>query len=351
LSRRRRKIGICLAAFWLLTWSFLTLSGSENDSFQFKIPLGLDEFSPEIPRGNPITREKIELGRILFFDKRLSVDGSIACASCHDPKLAFTDGKAVPEGIRGQKGGRNTPTIINRLFSSTQFWDGRVTGLEDQAKAPFVSPHEMGNPSGDDLIRRLKPVKGYRELFKRAFGTEDFTIDQVAKAIASFERIVLSGNSPFDQFESGGKEKALAESARRGLTLFRGKARCHLCHTGFNLTDELFHNLGVGWEASGNFRDLGRYSVTKREEDQGKFKTPTLREITKTAPYMHDGSLPTLEDVIDFYDKGGNKNPNLDLEMRPLNLTTQEKKNLIEFLKALNGEGWQSITPPAKFPE
>jgi len=326
------------------------LLGGEG-SFRLKIPLGLDEFSLEIPPNNLLTWEKIELGRILFFDKRLSADESISCASCHDTKLAFTDGQVISKGIKGERGNRNASTIINRLFSSSQFWDGRSNSLEEQATLPLMSAHEMGNKSQDDVIRRLKSKKGYRELFQRAFGTQEFNIDHIAKALASFERIVMSGNSPFDRFESGGDEKALSESARQGLKIFRGNARCHLCHTGFNFTDELFHNIGVGWRGSEKDSDLGRYLVTKKEEDKGKFKTPTLRESTRTSPYMHDGSLKTLEDVIDFYDRGGNGNSNLDIEMRPLNLTAQDKKNLLEFLKSLSGEGWQHIVAPDKFPE
>ncbi|MBI1745482.1 MAG: cytochrome-c peroxidase [Acidobacteria bacterium] len=321
------------------------------EAYRLTIPLGLDEFSPQIPKDNPLTNEKVELGRLLFFDKRISIDERVSCASCHNPKLAFTDSQPVSSGFQGQKGKRNTPTIINRLFSSGQFWDGRADSLEEQVKAPLINPVEMANPSHEGVVGRLKKIPGYPPLFKTAFGTEAVTMDHIAKAIASFERTVVSGNSPFDRFETGGDKKALSESAWRGLKVFRGKGQCHLCHTGFNLTDELYHNLGAGWAESEKDRDLGRYAVTRKEEDKGKFKTPTLREIEKTGPYMHDGSLRTLEEVIDFYDRGGNKNPNLDFEMRPLKLTPQEKRDLLEFLRSLSGAGWQKIMPPARFPE
>jgi cytochrome c peroxidase len=322
---------------------------SPKSDYHLDLPLGLDEFAVKIPKGNPLTKEKIALGREIYFDPRLSADETVSCASCHNPQLAFTDGQKASVGIRGQIGIRSAPTIINRVFSRTQFWDGRALSLEEQAKGPMINPIEMGNKNYDDVVKRLRNIKGYREGFKEAFGTEDFTIEQVAEAIASFERTVVSGNSPFDKFESGGDEKAISESAKRGLDIFRDKGRCSECHAGFNFTDEKFHNTGVGMDKPNP--DLGRYEITKKEEDKGAFKTPTLREIARTGPYMHDGSLKTLEEVVEFYDKGGIKNPNLDKEMKPLNLTEEEKKDLVEFLKTLNGEGWQKITAPKTFPQ
>ena len=182
------------------------------------------------------------------------------------------------------------------------------------------------------------------------FGTEQITIDHAAKALASFERTLLSGNSPFDKFEAGGDGKAISASAKRGVPIFRQKGRCNLCHSGFNFTDDLYHNLGIGMDKPEGPRDLGRYAVTRRERDRGAFKTPTLREIGRTAPYMHDGRFWTLEEVVDFYDKGGIRNPNLSLLMRELNLTAQEKRDLIAFLKTLDGEGWQHLSKPPLFP-
>lgn len=322
---------------------------SANNVYHLNLPLGLDEFAIEIPKDNPITKEKIALGKELYFDPRLSADGTISCASCHNPKLAFTDGLPASVGIKGQMGRRSAPTIINRVFGKVQFWDGRASSLEEQAKVPMINPTEMGNRDYDEVVRRLGNIKGYREGFKKAFGTEEFTIEHVAEAIASFERTVVSGDSPFDKFESGGDEKAISESAKRGLEIFHDKGRCTECHAGFNFTDERFHNTGVGMNKPNP--DLGRYEITKKEEDRGAFKTPTLREIARTGPYMHDGSLETLDEVVEFYNKGGIKNPNLDKEMKPLNLTEEEKRDLVEFLKTLNGEGWQEITIPAKLPQ
>ena len=350
----KRKILTVLAALVISTCLILILAvlGTsqevKKEAYELKVPLGLDDTELRIPEDNPLTNEKIELGKLLFFDKRLSVDGIVACANCHNPKFGFTDGEPVSTGVGGQKGGRSAPTAINRAFSTLQFWDGRAPSLEEQAKGPMVNPIEMANPSHDAVVERLKKIKGYRELFKNAFGTEDLTIEHGVKAIASFERTVLSGNSAFDKFESGGDTLALSESAKRGLELFREKARCTQCHAGFNFTDEKFHNIGVGMDKPRP--DLGRYNVTKDEKDKGAFKTPTVREIASTAPYMHDGGFKTLEEVVDFYDKGGTPNPNLDKEIKELKLSAEEKKDLVEFLKSLSGEGWQ-VTPPEKFPE
>lgn len=311
------------------------------------IPLGLDPDSFYVPPDNPLTKEKIALGRLLFFDKRLSKNDTIACATCHIPALAFTDGQPVSSGIHHQQGGRSAPMAINRAFSKAQFWDGRAATLEDQSIGPFINPVEHGFMDHDEMVKKMKGIKGYREEFKEVFGT-DITIEAVGKAIASFQRTLLSGNSPFDRYESGDEEKAISEAAQRGLDLFRNKARCTKCHSGFNFTDEKFHNLGIGWD--GSMADLGRYAVTKEAADIGAFKTPSLREISRTAPYMHDGRFPNLEAVVDFYNGGGIKNPHQDPLIIPLNLTPQEKKDLIEFLHTLTGEGWKGIEPPADFP-
>ena len=302
--------------------------------YKLKLPLGLQEQALYIPPDNPLTAEKISLGKQLYFDKRFSGDNTVACASCHNPRFGFTDGKPVSTGILGQKGGRSAPTTVNRAFSKEQFWDGRAADLEAQAKGPIANPIEMGF-THDELIKRLRAIKGYREQFKNVFGTEQFTIDHVAKAIAAFERTILSGNSPFDRFEAGDK-MALSPPAQRGLALFRGKANCFRCHSGFNSTDESYHNIGVGMDKPKP--DLGRFAVTKREEDRGAFKTPTLRDIALTAPYFRDGSAKTLEEVVEFYNKGGIKNPQLSKEIKPLKLTAGEKRDLVEFLGALTGE-------------
>ena len=259
----------------------------------------------------------------------------MACATCHNPRFGFTDGQAVSTGIKGQKGGRSAPTTINRAFSTLQFWDGRAASLEEQAKGPLVNPIEMGNSSYAAVVERLKQVAGYREAFQRVFGTEVFTIEHVAKAIAAYERTNLSGNAPVDRFQAGDKT-ALSAAAQRGLALSEGKARCVRCHTPGNFTDEQFHNLGVGMDKPQP--DLGRYEITKQEQDKGAFKTPTLRDSALTAPYFHDGSAQTLEEVVEFYNKGGLKNPTLSKEMVPLSLTAQEKAELVAFLRSLTGE-------------
>lgn len=316
--------------------------------YTLKIPFGLEESAAVIPADNPLTNEKIELGRLLFFDKRLSQDNTIACASCHLAKFAFTDGKPVSAGIRGQKGGRSAPASFNRVFSSAQFWDGRAATLEDQSVGPFINPIEHGFANHDEMIAKMKKIAGYKKLFMQVFG-EDITIGNVGKAIASFQRTVLSGNSPADRFDQGQEEGAISEAAQKGLILFREKARCTKCHSGFNFTDEKFHNLGIGWDD--NKVDLGRYMVTQNVEELGAFKTPTLREISRSAPYMHDGRFKTLEEVVDFYNKGGVKNPHQDPLILPLELTDQEKSELAQFLRTLNGEGWQHVRAPKSFPK
>ena len=334
--------------------------GQKFTPYALKLPPGVLE--PIIPEDNPLSVEKVALGKTLYFDKRLSVDNTISCAGCHDPRLGFADGKKVAEGIEQKKGARSSPTTLNTAFLDTQFWDGRASSLEEQAKGPLVNPVEMGMPSHDVLVTKLRKIPEYRRGFLEVFGTEDFTIDHVAKAIASFERTLNTFNSPFDRF-IGGDKGAISPSAQRGWELFQGKARCITCHE-FNaaypfFTDNKFHNIGIAMKAVNSEAlarraavetdvarlasepgavELGRYLVTQQPKDIGAFKTPGLREIAHTAPYMHDGSEPTLETMIDFYDKGGIPNPNLDGGMRPLRLTLEERKDLVEFLKALTSD-------------
>ncbi|MBI2804427.1 MAG: cytochrome-c peroxidase [Planctomycetes bacterium] len=317
-----------------------------------KIPRGLVEIV--WPDENPYTPEKAELGWLLFFDTRVSSDGSVSCASCHAPEHAFGDGKPVSTGIGGQKGGRSAPTVINRVYGAAQFWDGRASSLEDQAKGPIANPIEM--TSEKDAARahatcvdRLRQVKGYRQRFKKVFGTEKFTIDHVAMAIATFERMVLSGNSAFDKFKAGDKN-ALTESQQRGMNVFfSNNARCDSCHDGAAFTTNQFANIGIGMDRPKP--DWGRYNVTKKDADKGAFKTPGLRDISRTGPYMHDGSLKTLEEVVEHYDKGGIKNQWLHQDIRPLKLTKQDKSDLVNFLRALDGEGWQQFTAPKALPK
>lgn len=264
------------------------------------------------------------------------------------PGLAFTDGQPVSTGINKLQGGRSAPTAINRVYSKAQFWDGRAETLEDQSIGPFINPVEHGFIDHNELVAKIKTIGGYRKLFLEVFGRE-VSIGDVGRAIAGFQRTLLSGNSPADQFDTGGDEQALSASAQRGLELFRGKARCTRCHSGFNFSDEKFHNIGIGWDT--NTVDLGRYMVTNNPEDIGAFKTPTLREIARTAPYMHDGRFATLEDVVRFYNRGGIKNPHLDNSVIPLELTEAEQQDVVAFLLSLNGEGWQQVTSPTEFPK
>jgi len=285
---------------------------------ELRIPLGLDRYMP-VPDSNPLRAESAAVGRRLFFDKRLSRDGSVSCATCHDPKRAFTDAEPLAVGIAGRKGARRTPSIVNRGYGRSFFWDGRVASLEEQVLKPVTHPDEM-DLTIPEALARLKSDPAYPPLDERA----------MADSLASYIRTILAGGSPYDRYVQGGRS-ALSADQVSGLKLFRGKAGCANCHVGPNLTDERFHNTGLPGE------DPGRFAVTKREEDRGAFKTPTLRELEVRAPYMHDGSLATIEDVIEHYDKGGKENPNLDPEMRPLKLTTREKADLRAFLRALTG--------------
>ena len=324
-----------------LSLSSLLASGQE---YRLKVPLGLKAM--RIPKDNPLSQAKIELGRHLYFDPRLSGDNTISCASCHDPKKGWSNGSAFATGVRGQVGGRSAPTIINSGYQYFQFWDGRAQHVEGQALGPIQNPIEM-DLTLEQLVVKLNKIEGYRRQFQDVFGTE-VTSEGIAKAIGAFERTVLSGNAPYDRFKAGDKT-ALSEAAERGRQVFFNKASCSACHAGSNFTDGGFHNVGVGMKSAKP--DLGRFSETKLEGDRGSFKTPTLREIARTAPYMHDGSLKTLEDVVDFYNKGGIDNPQRDEEIVPLKLTDQQKADLITFLKeGLSSPDYPEIEPP-KFPQ
>ncbi len=308
------------------------------------VPLGLPQIT--WPPDNPYTPEKAELGRLLYFDPRLSSDGSVSCATCHAPKYAFTDALPVSTGIHEQKGTRNAPTIINGAYSPVQFWDGRAKSLEEQAVGPMANLVEMGSTQ-DGVVAKLRSIPGYRPMFAKAFGTDNFTIDHVAKAIATFERTVLSGNSAYDRYQAGNK-KAMSPAQVRGLKVFQ-KAKCDKCHKDSNFTDNGFHNLGTGMDQPNP--DTGRYTVTHDPKDWGAFKTPTLRDVAETPPYMHDGSLKTLKEVVDFYDKGGTLNKNLDKDVKPLKLSVEQRADLVEFLRALTGDSWQKVQPPAELPQ
>ncbi len=287
-----------------------------------------------IPATNLNYKAKVTLGKQLYFDGRLSQNGAVSCAFCHTPGLGFADPKQVSIGVGGKKGGRQAPTVYNAGFNPVQFWDGRAGSLEEQAIGPIINPVEMAE-THENVVDKLNNIKGYVEQFQAAFGTT-VNVQGIAEAIAAYERTIISTNSPFDQYVLGDKT-AMSEEAQQGMSLFKGKARCILCHNGSNFTDNQFHNLGVP-QVGPMKEDLGRYYVTRRPEDTGAFKTPTLRSIDETAPYMHDGAFKTLEEVVDFLDMGGGKNPYLSSMMKPLGLTKEEKSHLIAFLLALKGE-------------
>ena len=291
------------------------------------VPLGLDPRPASAD--NPLTPARVALGRKLFFDPILSHDRTVACASCHRPDHGFASPDAKPLGIGGRTGPRRAPSLLNRAYGTAFFWDGRATTLEEQALEPIANPDEMGS-SVADAVARLKADAGYRELFAAAFD-DGVTPANLGKAIASFERVLLRGDSPVDKFRQRGERSAMTRAELHGFWLYESKGQCWQCHGGKNFTDEGFHNTGVSWGGT----DLGRFAVTKSEADRGKYKTPTLRGVKLTAPYMHDGSLKTLEEVVEFYNRGGGANPHLDPLMKPLNLSKEELADLVAFLKSL----------------
>jgi cytochrome c peroxidase len=293
------------------------------------VPLGLPD-RPATP-DNPLSAARAELGRKLFFDPILSADNTIACATCHRPEHGFSGPDTRPRGIGGRLGPRRAPTLFNRAYGTAFFWDGRTGTLEEQALEPIANPDEMGS-SVPDAVARLKADAGYKKLFGAEF-EDGVTAANLGKALAGFERVLLRGDSPVDRFRHKGQRSALTPSEIHGLWLYESKGRCWQCHSGANFTDEGFHNTGVSWGTSPP--DLGREAVTKKAADRGKFKTPTLRGSALRAPYMHDGSVKTLDDVVEFYNRGGSANPNLDPVIRPLGLTKEETLDLVAFLKTL----------------
>ena len=285
-------------------------------------PLGL----PPLQVKQKPTAEQIALGKKLFFDTKLSLDQSISCASCHNPKTGFADSRKVSVGVGGKTGTRNAPTVLNAAYWSSQFWDGRASSLEEQASGPMGNPVEM-NHKPELMVARLNADPEYA----KAFGGK-VSMEKVLDALAAYERTLLSGNSPVDRYLFGGDKSALSDSAVIGLKVFmRNCATCHSVEAKSALfTDNQFHNIGIGVNSEGELTDLGR--------SQGKFRTPSLRNVARTAPYMHDGSLKTLRAVVDYYIGGGNSNPNLDPLIRPMELSAQERDGLIAFLEGLNGD-------------
>ena len=337
---------------------------ANHEPLVLEAPLGITtDLNSRVPADNPMTPAKVELGRQLYFDKRLSRDETISCATCHDPAKGWTDNLPVSAGIDGQLGGRSAPTVINRILGPSQFWDGRAASLEEQAVGPIGNPIEMGFTT-EEASALLNSIPGYRLQFERVFGAPA-SEELIGKAIAAFERTIVSGRSRFDYYQQAEPyfdwepeddedpeflaqadrildleyEHRMSDSAFRGMGLFFDKANCSACHVGEDLTDELFHNIGVGFAPDSEVMpDPGRSVVTGAEAEHGAFRTPSLRNIALTAPYMHDGSLTTLMQVVEHYDQGGQPNPTQSDKVFRLELTSEEKQDLVRFLEeALTG--------------
>lgn len=347
------------------------LQPAGSKTFRTQIPTGIPRWMWRklIPPDNPLTEEKVALGEALYFDKRLSSDGTVSCATCHDPATAFADRNSLAVGVGGRVGTRNVPTTLNAMFNQSQFWDGRARSLEEQAMQPLLNPLEMGMPDREAVVTRLNAIPEYRQRFDTAFGGAAIKFEDVARALASYERTLLSAGSPFDRFVAG-DQRAITEGQKRGWQLFRGKANCIACHTFGRespfFTDNKFHNTGItandlnleelldGLRSKSlneldskrlsqlahteKFTELGRFLISRQKQDIGAFKTPTLRDIELTAPYMHNASEKTLLDVMKFYNQGGEKNRFLDKKIRPLNLSDEELSDLVEFMRALTSD-------------
>ena len=338
---------------------------------EVKLPLGLDAGITQVKglQENPLTRAKIELGRQLYFDKRLSANHTVSCATCHDPAEGFARHTQFGVGIDGQTGNRNSPVSYNRILSDNQFWDGRAESLEEQAVGPIANRIEMGNTL-DQAVATLKGIPGYQKQFSIIFAEEEITIENVGRAIASFERAIVTSPSPFDyyerlrkfqeafaddledldafredepeayeqyvQFKEQSDEHSISESAVRGRDLFfSDRVGCTACHVGPNLTDEKYHNLGVGMDKENP--DVGRSQISSNDKERGAFKTPTIRNVALSAPYMHDGSQKTLQEVVEWYNKGGHANSHLSDKIKKLKLTDQEEQDLVAFMHACTG--------------
>jgi cytochrome c peroxidase len=302
-------------------------------TMQIDVPLGLPPVP--VPDDNPMTAEKVELGKLLYFDPRLSVDGTISCATCHDPQMAWAEHTPTSTGVGDQVGGANSPTVINTAYADSLFWDGRSESLEDQALGPMENPIEMAH-SLTNLVQELNQIQGYKDRFQKVFGT-DVTAEGMAQAIAAFERTILSGNAPYDKYTAG-DENALTDAQKRGMQKFED-AGCSTCHTPPVFSNFRFYNAGIGMDK--DTPDEGRKAVTGNDSDLGKFRVPALREVANTHPYFHDGSVETLEEAVAAMASGGIENSNLSPVIKAVgsqNLTEQDQQDIVEFLKALSGE-------------
>lgn len=343
LTTSRHVTGQCAAAAIALAVASIAPASAEE---QLSVLPDIDSMKAQyrrpaeipFPDDNPYSDAKKELGHNLFFDPRLSGSNSIACASCHNPSLGWED--ALPTGMgHGMKPlGRHTPTVINLAWGELYFWDGRAASLEEQALGPVQADVEM-NQSLEELIEELAAIDGYPVLFERAYGDPEITGPRLAMAIATYERTLVSGAAPFDRWVNG-DEDAISESAKRGFVLFNGEANCVACHSGWRLSDDSFHDIGLPDD------DLGRGELIPGVKPlEHAFKTPNLREIQQRAPYMHDGSLATLRDVVDHYADGFVERESLSSEIRPLDLDEQQRDDLVAFMRTLSGAG-EPVTVP-----
>lgn len=310
-------------------------------------PLGAEIQLASLP--NAPTPQQVRLGRWLFYDTRLSGDGTISCATCHVPEHAFSEPTPHSTGIHGQVGARKSPSFVNAAVTlyPNFFWDGRAASLEEQALGPIANPIEMG-ATHESMVSSIQKVGAYGPYFKEAFGSETITKERVAQAIAAYEKTRMSGNSPVDRWRLNKDEGAVSAQVKQGYELFFGKAGCNQCHLGNNYTDSSFHNIGVGYDPkTRTFKDEGRSAITRDPAHLGAFKTPTIRDVAKHAPYMHDGSVATLRDVVELYNRGGDVNPNLDPKIRKLQLTPGEVDAVVAFMEALSGEGYMDRAPRA----
>lgn len=364
--------------------SLLDRRGVKQDLIRFALtpPLGLPPVP--VPADNPLTRDRIELGRKLFFDRRLSINDTLSCAACHVPEQGYTNNELrTPVGVEGRSVLRNSPTLYNVAYQKHLFLDGREISLENQVWQPMTAHNEMAAPSIGYVIRKLRRMRDYDGLFERAFEGRGPDILTIGQALASYQRTLLAADSPFDRWYFGGRSDAVGESVKRGFALFSGKAQCIVCHRVQEdhalFIDHAFHNTGLGYAASvsrdepettrvqlapGVFaelsraaieavtqqklpNDLGLYRVTESPGDRWKFRTQTLRNVALTAPYMHNGQFDTLREVIDFYDRGGVPNELLSPLIRPLDLTEQEKRDLEAFLRSLTGSNVPDLVADA----
>jgi cytochrome c peroxidase len=338
----------------------------------------------EVPADNPITPAKVALGRMLFLDRRLSPNGTMSCAMCHIPEQGFAANElATSVGIEGRTVRRNAPTLLNVGYQKRLFHDGREATLEDQIWGPLLAANEMGNPSIGYVVERVRGLGDYAGRFEAAFEGRGVSAARIGLALAAYQRTLVAGDSRFDRWRFGGDATALTDVEKAGFALFAGRARCVACHPvgerSALLTDHGFHNTGVGWRAAfaapartrvelipgvvaeldrktvESFsepppKDVGRYEITLDPRDRWAYKTPSLRNVALTAPYMHDGSLPTLEAVVEFYDRGGVDNPDKSPLIVPLGLSPEERRALAAFLRALTGEGVRALVEDARRP-